>query len=129
MEKNGYIVSADGDTVKIRIDRDSACGGNCAHCHGCSSEMIIEYKNCCDFKEGEIVKVTMDTKRFFKKAFLGYGLLVIAMIFGGILGYSLFKSEAISAIFALVFLAFILMMLKKVQKEDREEIKVERILD
>ena len=127
MEKNGYIVSANEKRVKIRIDRESACGGNCAHCKGCSAEMIFEYENYCDFKQGETVRVLMDDKKFLKKSFLGYGLLAISLILGGILGYLIFKSEIASALSSLLFMGIILYILRKVQKADNGEIKVERI--
>ncbi len=128
MEKNGYVVSSDEKTVKIRIDRESACGGNCAHCKGCSSEMIFEYENSCGFKAGETVRVLMDDRKFLKKSFLVYGLLIISLIAGGILGYLLFESELMSALFSVIALAVVLLVLRKVQKADDREIKVERIL-
>ena len=128
MEQNGYVISSDEKTVKIRIDRESACGGNCAHCKGCSSEMIFEYENSCGCKAGETVKVLMDDKNFLKKSFLVYGLLIISLIMGGILGYLLFESEVMAALFSVVSLTVVLLMLRKGQKADDNEIKVERIL-
>lgn len=127
MEKNGYVVTANEKTAKIRVSRESACGGNCSHCKGCGTDAIIfEIENSMDFKEGEIVKVTMDDSKFLKKSFLGYGLLVVLIIAGGILGYTIFKNEFASFVFILAFLFIGLFVLRKNFKERFSDIKVER---
>lgn len=128
MIKNGYVVWVNDDKAKIRINRESSCGGNCAHCKGCgTSEMILDVTNDLDLSEGEIVKVFMDNKLFLRKAALGYGMLVCSMIIGGILGNILFKSELASASCSIAFLVIVLLVFRTFFKGKSLDIRVERI--
>lgn len=127
MVKNGYVVMADEKKAKIRVNRESACGGNCSHCKGCGTDAILfEVENDMNFKSGETVKVIMDDRKFLKKSFLGYGLLVALIIAGGVLGYEIFQNELVSFALMLIFLFLGLFILRKTFKERFSDIKVER---
>ncbi len=127
MEKNGFVVFADERNAKIKVNRESACGGNCSHCKGCGADAILfEIENNMDFKEGEVVRVIMDDSKFLKKSFLGYGLLVVLIIAGGILGYTVSKNELVSFAFILISLFLGLIILKNIFKDRFSDIKVER---
>lgn len=127
MEKSGYVVQASEGKAKIRIHRESSCGGDCGRCGGCGSdEVVIETENSLNLKAGETVKVIMDNKKFLRRAALGYGSLVAVMILGGILGYEIFQSEAASVLFVAGFLAITLLVLKRSFKGKTAEIRIER---
>ena len=47
MVKSGFVVEVGEKLVKVRIERQSACGGNCAGCLGCpANAKIIECPYC-----------------------------------------------------------------------------------
>ncbi len=127
MIKTGYVIGADEKIVKIRVHRESACGGNCAHCNGCESgEVVIEAENIIGAKIGETVKILMEDKAFLKNTLWGYGALVFALILGGILGYEIFKTDFASAICAFSFLGIVLLIYRIGFKNHKTNIKIER---
>ncbi len=92
MEQFGFVTSIEDGLAKIRVDRESACGGNCAGCHGCpQNAIIISWPDNPEnpFMIGERVKVTMPTNNFFAGIFKSYGVLILALLAGAILGYEI----------------------------------------
>lgn len=128
MQKKGYVVFSNDEIAKIRIKRESSCGGNCSHCKGCGTdELVLEVDNVCDLKTGETVNVYMEDNGFIKKAFIGYGLLVFLAVFGAVLGYGVFENEFVSFVFLIVFLLAGLGFLKAIFKRKSNDIKIEKI--
>ena len=37
MEQTGYVTKVSDDRIKVRVIRESSCGGNCVSCKGCPS--------------------------------------------------------------------------------------------
>ena len=75
MVQRGYVTEVGDKFVKVRIERQSACGGNCASCLGCPAEAkIIECPYRGKLVKGDRVELVMEDKRFFKNVFWGYGL-------------------------------------------------------
>lgn len=98
MEQIGYVVET-GDTIKVRVMRESACGGNCGACHGCPSEaVLITYPNEKDnpFEIGEQVVIEMSATHFLRGTFGSYGVMTVCMLTGAILGYVFSKQEIVS---------------------------------
>lgn len=98
MEQIGYVVEIK-EEVKIRVMRESACGGNCASCHGCPSGVV--FVRCPNdpsnpYFVGEQVVIQMPTAEFLGGTFGSYGTMSISMLMGAILGYAIFKQELIS---------------------------------
>lgn len=128
MIKTGNVVKADSTMAEIRVHRESSCGGNCSHCNGCGNdEIIIKVPNNIGATKGETVRIVMKNTKFISSAILGYGILVIAMILGGILGYIIFENDIISALLSFAFLAVVLLLYKIIFKNKKTEIKIERI--
>ena len=99
MENTGYIVDILKDKVKVRVDRESACGGHCVSCKGCPTEAVIaECRLIGSANIGDKVRLSMDNSKFFKKLFLGYGQTVILAVLGAIFGYIIFKTEISSVL-------------------------------
>ena len=70
MENTGYIVDILKDRVKVRVDRESACGGHCVSCKGCPTEAVIaECRLIGSANIGDKVRLSMDNSKFFKKLF------------------------------------------------------------
>lgn len=105
MEQVGYVVASQNGQVKVRVMRESACGGNCVSCKGCPSDSV--FISCMDDKDspyqiGEEVLITMPAKHFLNGTFGSYGLMTACTLAGGILGYILSKIEPISVLGAVV---------------------------
>ena len=129
MEKNGYVVFSDDKIAKIMIKRESSCGGNCSHCKGCGTdEIVIETENNQGLETGECVKVIMDDSNFLKKMLWGYGLVIVFIVSGTTLGYSLFENDIIVLMFFLGFLAVGLFILRMIFRNKNEDIKIKRIV-
>ena len=96
MEQIGYVTQIDDHEVKIRVMRESACGGNCGACHGCpSGAILVTYPNDPEhlFFVGETVVIEMPTGKFLGGTLRSYGVMTLAMILGAILGYFLTHTE------------------------------------
>lgn len=128
MEQTGYVVELTENGAKVRVDRESACGGNCVSCKGCpSSAVIVECSLAEKVEAGDMVKLTMQNSKFFKNAALGYGLLVILMILGAVVGYCTYKSEGASVLGAAIGIAIGLVTLKFAFRNRKGEIVATKI--
>lgn len=102
MKQMGYVTEVGNNKVKVRVVRESSCGGNCASCKGCSSgELVIECEAEDNVHIGDRVILTMPSKTFFNGIFWGYAQVIIMMVAGAILGYRIFESE-ISSVFGML---------------------------
>ncbi len=117
MENTGYIVDISGDSVKVRVDRQSACGGHCVSCKGCPTEAIVTQARLIgNASIGDKVRLSMDNKKFFKSLFLGYGQTAILMVLGAVLGYMIFKTEISSVLGGFLGLSLGIVIAKLVTK-------------
>lgn len=127
MKKVGMVVYSDENIIKINVEREASCGGNCASCKAsCNKNLLIEAENTDNFKVGENVELEMNNKAFLIQSAIGYAFLAAAMVFGGIIGYSLFKTETASVISVFAFLAAALFILRIAFKNKKSDIKIRR---
>lgn len=101
MEQTGFVAELCGDKVKVRVDRESACGGNCAGCHGCPNHAVLitcanDMEN--PYELGEKVQVVMSTGTFFSGMFLSYGILILMVLLGAVVGFCLTRLEGVSVL-------------------------------
>lgn len=99
MEQIGYVVGIENGRAKIRVDRQSACGGNCSGCHGCMQEAVFVYQEddpTSPFQVGERVRLVMQTGSFFSGIFQSYGFMILTFFVGAILGYRISNREIVS---------------------------------
>ena len=96
MENSGVVTEVSDGKVKIRIERESACGGNCKQCAGCDRLVMIEAEDVDNFCVGDAVNIKMDNRMFLRDAFVGYGVPSIFFVAGAAAGYGLSGSELIS---------------------------------
>ncbi len=123
MVQTGYVTELTESGAKVRVDRESACGGNCVSCKGCpTSAVIVECIAAEDVNVGDEVELIMRSGSFFKNAALGYGLLVVLMIMGAVIGYWAFKSEGASVLGTAVGIVLGLLGLKVGFKNSKSEI-------
>lgn len=113
MEKIGQIISTDGKIAIVEVKRSSACGEKCGSCSGgCSSTGIyVDAENRINGKQGQLVKIEIETKTIMKAAFLAYTLPLIMLVIGvvsgsyvhGFLGLSI-STEVFSFLFGLALM-------------------------
>lgn len=88
MEKYATVTKNLGDDMDVTIQRDSACGDNCAACGLCGNgrEMTIRLKNTGDFKAGDKIRLVSSDKSFLKHSAAGYLSLTALLVAGGVIG-------------------------------------------
>ncbi|MEE1013759.1 MAG: SoxR reducing system RseC family protein [Clostridia bacterium] len=129
MEQIGYVVEVLGTDVKVRVVRESACGGNCGACHGCpSGAVFVTCANDIDvpFMVGEEVVVEMPAKQFFGGTLGSYGIMTLCMLLGAILGYLLTKYEAVSVLGGFLGLVVGILLMRVFFQGRQAAIKVKR---
>lgn len=129
MENTGFVTEVLKDTVKVRVMRESACGGNCSGCHGCPSDaVIIECKKgeLEDFSVGDEVTVEMPKRSFFDGILISYGLMTFMMIFGAVAGYIVLKKEISSVLGGFLGLAVGVALMKAISGKHKIEITIKR---
>ena len=118
MKNKGVISEINGKNARIQVLRESACGGNCASCSGCELKnhfVDADIEKEFDFvpKVGDKVEVIMDDKLFFKYAVVGYGVFVLFLLIGAVLGWTLTSDETVTLLCAALGLlvAFVIVKL------------------
>ena len=105
MEQTGYVVSVSGGAAKVRVDRESACGGNCVSCKGCpASAVIVDVADELGLRKGDVVTLYEDTKKVIKYAAIGYGLMAVLLVVGAVVGFILTQRDIMAIIGAAVAL-------------------------
>lgn len=103
MTSVGLVVELKGDMAKVRFVRESACGGNCSSCQGCSVKPLEKWiDNTLDACVGDKVLVKSSSKRILFSAFVMYIFPLIMFFSMYILVNSFFKESIsiISGVFA-----------------------------
>lgn len=130
MQQIGRVTESTPDTITVRIDRESACGGNCAGCNGCPSGAVtVACPNdpVNPFLPGELVKLEMPVGTFFHNAFWSYGFLALLMLFGAILGYWLSRKEIGSVLGGFGALTLGILLQRILFKKKRDVFQVQRL--
>lgn len=103
MKQYGYVTEINGGIAKVRVVRESSCGGNCVSCKGCPTEAVTA--ECIakgNISVGDRVCLIMRKKSFYKGVFFGYGFTAALMIVGSVVAYTLFSTEGASVLGAVV---------------------------
>lgn len=127
MEQNGYVTEINNGIAKVRVDRQSSCGGHCVSCKGCpSNAVIVECIAPDNIAVGDTVKLCMPKGKFFKNAFWGYGFTTILTITGAVLGYLADNSDSASVLGAATGLVIGLLIVKILFKKNKIEITAKK---
>ncbi len=106
MKQTGYVTEIKDGKMRVRVDRESACGGNCVSCKGCPTGAVIaEYDVPDGVKVGDTVELTMPNSEFYKKAMLGYTVPTVLTIAGAVVGFWVSRNDGGSVIGAAAGLA------------------------
>ena len=126
MEKQGTVLSINEGIAEILIERDSACGDNCAACGLCNNkEMRLNLAVGEDIKSGDKVSLISDDKKIVALSAKGYLGLTAFLFGGGVLG-TLIGGEWLGFLLALVFV-FIGVVLLRWISSGSAEIRIEKI--
>ena len=88
MGEKGLVINTKGHLAVIQMTRTEACG----QCRAClagmkKEEMIIEADNECNAKIGDWVIMELRNNSFMKAVLIMYGIPLIALVVGIVLGY------------------------------------------
>ena len=127
----GKITELSDKTAKIKIMRDSACGSNCQSCGGCElKDHYIEADIKTEFlytpKFGDSVEIYLDNKTFYLYSVLGYGVFIVLLIFGAVIGYLKFKTDDASIFGGLLGLLSGFVFLKIFFKNKKAAYKIQK---
>lgn len=88
MGEKGLVINTKGHLAVIQMTRTEACG----QCRAClagmkKEEMIIEADNECNAKVGDWVIMELRNNSFIKAVMIMYGIPMLALMIGIVLGY------------------------------------------
>ncbi len=128
MTKQGIIVAIENGIAKIRVERASACGGNCVSCKGCPSETVfIQQSVDSSFVVGDRVRIEKKTGFVLLEAFLGYGIPSVFFVLGAVLGYQFWKTERASVLLAFGALFIAIVLVKTFSKFVQQEFIIRKL--
>ncbi|NLP47204.1 MAG: SoxR reducing system RseC family protein [Epulopiscium sp.] len=113
MREKGMVIKQEQGMVLIQLIRHEACQ-NCGACSmgAQDQEMIITAENHCQAKVGDWVYLDLEQSNFFKAVGIMYGLPLISLLLGLLLGYGLATwigqttlKEPLALLFALMMMA------------------------
>jgi len=88
MEEKGLVINSSEKEITVKVIRVSQCGHNCADCGGgCdTSSLELKFPNKVNAKTGDVVILESETKAFMKNAYLVYGIPLMAIVIGVVIG-------------------------------------------
>lgn len=121
MKQTGIVFELNDDKAKIIVTRLAACGSSCescsAHC-GENKQEYINVKNDIGLKIGDRVEITTDSKAVLKYIALVYGLPLIFLISGVVIGMLLNLKEMYSLLVGFVFMIVSFILIKTIDNKN-----------
>ena len=97
MEQTGYVTKVSDDRIKVRVIRESSCGGNCVSCKGCPSGIqLIECAAYDGAAVGDRVILYADSKSVIGGAAVGYAVPAALAILGSVGVFALYSTDIAS---------------------------------
>ena len=128
MKNIGVVTEIKENKVKIRFIRESACGGNCSSCGGCSVKPVEIYvENTLDAKMYDKVEVETDTSKILFSAFVLYIFPLISLILTYLIA-DIYLKEAISAFIGVLCFLLSFLIVRKYGKNLNCETEMARIV-
>lgn len=110
MDIVGTVISVDKNMATVAVKRVSACGENCANCHGaCETTTAVSVaENRAGAVVGDTVKIESDSASVIRAAVVLYILPVLAAIAAAVVCYGIELSDlwAIGVSVAVFFVSF-----------------------
>ncbi len=125
--ETGEVEDIKEDKVRIRLEESSFCR-ECRLCYGKGKEKILEIPDSGNLRIGDRVKLSIPEWKMAVFSLLSFGLPLLFLLAGGILGYHFFKRESIQALVTLgMFFLGLLLALgisRSKEKKTMDKIKV-----
>lgn len=115
MKKAARVVNENG-VLMAEVLREEAC----AHCHGCNlgrRERLLYPLNDESLREGDEITLELSDRTLSKTSLLAYGLPLVSLIAGLLLGRLLFAQEWAQALSAILMLSVGLAVLAATEKK------------
>ena len=122
-------------TAELSVQRQSACGGNCSGCEGCSfreNAIRIVADNNVSARPGQTVIVETRSCLILRYAFLVYILPVLFLVAGYVLAFMLGYAESVCVLLGFLLLLVgtaLVILLQKRKKEDRITYSINAIVE
>jgi|Deesub1362A_J573_1020465.scaffolds.fasta_scaffold00742_7 sigma-E factor negative regulatory protein RseC len=142
IEETGVVIKTDGMTATVRVHKRGTCEGCAARgiCEPSEEGMEIEALNPVHARVGQTVEVSIAPQTYLKSAIYVYGIPLVVLIAGAIIGKNLgesyirgIDSDIVAAImgFGGFFLTFLLVRAWSRKAETRPEYKpvIEKIIE
>ena len=132
MRQTGIVESVSGGSAKVRIKRESACGGNCAGCVGCGiSTVVVTAQNKAGAKTGDTVELEMPSERVLSAAVLVYIVPLVFFIIGDIIFNNIFKNEvaALGGGTAAAGIIYAVIIRRSKKNKDKYRLVIEKVVD
>lgn len=121
MKQTGIVFELNDNKAKIIVTRLAACGSSCescsAHC-GENKQEYINVKNDIGLKIGDRVEITTDSTAVLKYIALVYGLPLIFLISGVLIGMLLNLKEMYSLLVGFVFMIVSFIFIKTIDNKN-----------
>lgn len=115
MGEKGQVIELKANIAVVKMERTEACA-KCRACEGLGKhEMVIEAKNLCDADVGDTVEIDLESQNFLKAIGIMYGIPLITLMLGFVIGYILIKNEFLSFALGIIFMLLTYLWIK--QKE------------
>ena len=119
MTKEATVVETE-QGLKAQVIRSEACA-QCRACRfGQSEEVLCDLPEG-DFKAGDMVEITLSDHALTKASLLAYGVPLLCLVAGLLLGHLVFEAEALQALIAAVFTLLGLVWLALGEKKRRRK--------
>lgn len=142
IEERGVVIKTEGIMATVKVQKRGSCEGCIARgvCEPSEDAMEIEALNPIEAKIGQTVEVSIIPQTYLKSAIYVYGLPLIVLIVGAIIGKNIgdlymegIDSDLVAAILGLggFFVTFIFIRLWSKRAEKKTEYKpiIERIVE
>lgn len=104
MEIVGTVISVNGDMATVSVRRVSACGENCANCHGAceATTATTTAKNTVGAVAGDVVKVESSGMSVIRAAVFLYMLPVLVAVLIAAVTYSMGLSDILTLVLSVI---------------------------
>lgn len=130
MTGEGIVVKTHGGHATVRIEKKSACSGECSSCGMCQNPVYdIKARNTAGAKTGDKVKLYMPTGEVYRAAFLVYMLPILAVF--AVMGvcYVLSLAIYVTAIFCAAALAVWIYIIRRYNRKANLESEITEIVN
>lgn len=121
MKQTGIVFELNDDKAKLLVTRLAACGSSCESCSAHCGENKQEYlniKNDLGLKIGDRVEISTDSGAVLKYISLVYGLPLVFLIAGVLIGMLFNLKEMYSLLLGFVFMTISFVIIKSVDNKN-----------